>query len=536
MSELAEDRRIEADPVPDEAFVAVPERLRRRAAKGGDALALRCGDDRLSWAELGDQVERGAALLRQAGVGPGDIVAILADTSVDYVIAFLAGLSAGACVAPLPSGASDATLVLMAADASAVAFFASENMRGRADAILAEAALASSARRFLLDGDAEDAGWLNFSRRSAAVEHLPEPVQIQPDWGFNIIYSSGTTGVPKGIVHDHRLRARQLARFSGKGLGPGKSAAAATALYSNTTLITLFGALCAGAAMLLKPKFEVEGFMELIAEHQASHAMMVPVIIQRMLAHPRFDEIDLTSLEVTFCTSSVLPLHVKEDALARWPGTIFEIYGLTEGGVGAGLDIRENPDKIASVGQPLLGAEMLVVDDDGRPLPTGEVGEVIGRSQAMMVGYFKRPDLTREAMIQLPDGRWFFRSGDLGRFDEEGFLYLAGRKKDMIISGGFNIYATDLEDALFAHEAVAEAAVVGGPSAEWGETPVAFVVLTNGASIEAETLRRFANDRLGKIQRISEIRFVDSLPRNAIGKVMKRDLAAALVDGAERDA
>lgn len=531
MSATADELRIVSDEVPDETFLPLPARIRRHAASHGDKLALLVGPQRFSWAELGDRVERCAAVLRGEGFGPGQVLAILSETSADYLVAYLACLSAGGCVAPLPATNTDETLARMVADTEASVFIAGASMRGRAEAILANAGLAGKTIQFCLDADS--AAWPNLIDRAAAVETLPEPVEIRRDWPFNIIYSSGTTGVPKGIVHEHIMRARHIARFTSQGLAPGKTLIAATTLYSNTSLVGVIGALGNGAGVVLQPKFDAEGFMALVAEHRITHAMTVPVIVQRLLSHPRFSEIDISSLERSFVTSSILPVHVKEDVLRRWPGTLVEMYGLTEGGVGTMLDLREHPDKLASVGRPSQGSIVRLINDAGEDVAPGAVGEIIGRSPAMMRGYFKRPDLTAEALITLKDGTVYFRSGDLGRFDEDGFLFLAGRKKDMIVSGGFNIYAIDLEDALCAHEAVAEAAVVGRPSDEWGETPHAFVVLKPGAEVASEALMAFAHERLGKIQRIKGIDIVSDLPRSSVGKVLKRDLVGLLKAAAE---
>jgi long-chain acyl-CoA synthetase len=182
------------------------------------------------------------------------------------------------------------------------------------------------------------------------------------------------------------------------------------------------------------------------------------------------------------------------------------------------------PHKLHTVGQPMSGHDIRLIDENGREVERGKVGEVVGRSEAMMTGYHNLPETTREAEWRDPEGRRFIRTGDIGRFDEDGFLILLDRAKDVIISGGFNIYPSDIEAELVQHEAVAEAAVIGVASERWGETPVAFAAPRHGAAIDAPALRDWVNARLGKTQRLADLRIIDSLPRSAIGKVLKREL------------
>ena len=189
------------------------------------------------------------------------------------------------------------------------------------------------------------------------------------------------------------------------------------------------------------------------------------------------------------------------------------------------LEARKHPDKLASVGVPSAGVEVRVVDEEGNDVPTGKAGEVLGRSSNMMSGYLNRPEETDAMVFRCPDERIFFRSGDVGRFDDDGFLYLLDRKKDVIISGGFNIYATDLEAVLAAHPDVVEVAVIGVPSAQWGETPIALVVVRDAATstpAKPEELRSYANSRLGRTQRLASVEIRSSLPRNAIGRRSRR--------------
>ena len=215
--------------------------------------------------------------------------------------------------------------------------------------------------------------------------------------------------------------------------------------------------------------------------------------------------------------------------LSRWPGILVEYYGMTEGGGSCALNASANPDKLHTVGQPMPGHDIRLIDDDGREVAQGETGEVVGRSPAMMTGYYGRESATREAEWHDADGNRFIRHGDIGRFDEDGFLTLLDRKKDLIISGGFNIYPVDLEAVLACHPAVADCTVVGMPSQAWGETPVGFYVAKPSATDTPEDIRAWTNAQLGKTQRIAELHWIDDLPRSAIGKVLKRELRDRLL-------
>ncbi|MGH8797842.1 MAG: class I adenylate-forming enzyme family protein, partial [Caldimonas sp.] len=238
---------------------------------------------------------------------------------------------------------------------------------------------------------------------------------------------------------------------------------------------------------------------------------------------------DLASFRYKFCTSAPFAAALKADVVERWPGGLIEFYGMTEGGGTCILAAHEHPTKLHTVGQPALGHDIRLIDDDGRELPSGETGEVVGHSRGMMLGYHGRPALTAEAEWFDPTGKRFIRTGDIGRFDADGFLTLMDRKKDLIISGGYNIYPSDLEAVLREHPAVADVAVVGVASAQWGETPVAFVVRDDGAEIGTEALMQWLNRRVGKTQRIAGLQFIAELPRSAIGKVLKRELRDSFV-------
>jgi acyl-CoA synthetase (AMP-forming)/AMP-acid ligase II len=501
-------------------FRAIPDLIREHALAAPTRRALvECtGDDHrtMNYATLDALMDRVAATLQRDGLQSGDAIAICSTSSIDYAAVFLGALRAGIVVAPLAPGSTPDSLARMLADAGARLLFT--------DAAAAETvgeAGAGKVPHIALDGSAAGQpleSWL------AAPGAQPTPVALQPAQAFNIIYSSGTTGAPKGIVQSHGMRWAHVTRGATYGYGPDTVTLLSTPLYSNTTLVVFFPTLAFGGTVLLMPKFDAAGYLKRAQTNRVTHTMLVPVQYQRLMARPDFDAHDLTSFQMKFSTSAPFNAALKADVLKRWPGGLVEFYGLTEGGGTFILEAHNFPDKLHTVGRPAEGHDLRLIDEAGVEVPPGEAGEVVGHSGGMMTGYHGQPEKTREAEWFAPDGKRFIRTGDVGRFDADGFLTLFDRKKDLIISGGFNIYPSDLEAQLVEHPAVGEAAVVGVPSPEWGETPVAFVVARDGHPVSAEALKDWLNARVGKTQRLSALHLVPELPRSAIGKVLKREL------------
>jgi acyl-CoA synthetase (AMP-forming)/AMP-acid ligase II len=351
--------------------------------------------------------------------------------------------------------------------------------------------------------------------------------QARPEDPFNIIYSSGTTGVPKGIVHLHGMRQRQACR-KGFGFSAAARSLLSTPMYSNTTITPMLGTAANGGCCVLMRKFDAGRWLALASQHGITHTMLVPVQYQRILAHPGFSGGALSTMQVSQSTGAPMDVALKRDILQRWPGRFVEVYGLTEGGVSCFLEPRLHPAKLHTVGKPGHGTEVFLIDDDGVRLPeqADATGEVVGRSPFMMAGYHRRPEADAQIRWYDEEGNLYHRTGDVGRFDAEGFLTLLDRKKDVIISGGNNIYAADLEAVLAQHAGVLDAAVIGVPSREWGETPLALVVARPGASVDAAALREWVNAQVGKTQRLSGVELRDELPRNPLGKLSKKELRA----------
>ncbi|MBS7779541.1 class I adenylate-forming enzyme family protein [Acidovorax sp. CCYZU-2555] len=501
-------------------FGSIPEMVALNARLRGDHAALVLdgaqGLQVLGYAALDRQVERVAAALRRDGLRAGDCIALCAATSLPYVVTYLGAARAGVVVAPLPPSATAAQLAGLAANAGARCLFTDAEV---AALWPADAALA----RVLLDDGAPGKRWSDWLAEPGAVPGAGA-AQLSPQAPFNIIYSSGTTGVPKGIVQSCGMRWAQLQRAPASGFGPDAVTLLALPLYSNLTLTNLLGALGLGGTVVLLARFDAGRYLALAAQQRATHSVLVPVQFRRLLDHTDFARTDLSALRRKFSAGAPFAAALKAEVLRRWPGELTEYYGLTEGGGRTELPAHRFPDKLGTIGRPSAGNDIRVIDEQGRELGPHAVGELVGHSATMMSGYHGLPEQTRAAEWFDAQGKRFIRTGDIGRFDADGFVVLVDRRKDMVISGGFNLYPSDLEAVLQQHPAVAEAAVTGVASLRWGETPVAFVVLRRGADIDAPALRAWANERLGKSQRLADLVLVAQLPRSEVGKVLKRQL------------
>ena len=495
-----------------EPFGTFPEILMEWSRAQPDAIAL--VDDRrdIAWAELVGLVERLAARLVETGLERGQSVAILGTSSVEYALVFLAAVRAGGVAAPLTTSASRDQLEGMAADSGARHLF------------IDAAKAAELGPDF--GADMERVPLESIEQWMAPPGSRAPAFEPEPGDPFNIIYSSGTTGIPKGIVHSHQMRWRQFAATASSYLAAGLEvrSLASTPLYSNTTMVAFLPVLLAGGTVRIMGKFDPARWLEHAQADGTTVTMLVPVQYQRLMDFDGFDNFDLSSLALKYCTSAPFSPELKREVLQRMPGGLIEIYSMTEGGVVCLLAAHEFPDKLHTVGRPAPGSELKVLDDEDREVPPGTPGNLVGRSHTMMLGYRNRPDKTSEAQWTDPaTGDVWMRMGDVGRVDEDGFVELVGRAKDMIISGGFNIYPSDLEAELMKEPDVLEAAVVGAASRRWGESPVGFVRLADG-SRDPDAVCLAVNQRLGKTQRLAALHRVEEMPRSHIGKLLKSEL------------
>jgi len=496
--------------------------LPRHARYRKDHCALVVGDQRLSFGELNKHVNQLANALLNSGIQKGEKIATLLPNCLELMVAYWACAKTGIVIVPgstllLPGGLitliNDSDTRLILADqsfAQTLEQILEQLPEIERDAVVLTCEEPSAALKFR--------GYQQFTA-AASTENPPDAQLVDSDV-YNIMYSSGTTGAPKGIVHTHYVRAMYCTLFaSAWRMTPESVVLHAGAIVFNGAMLDLMPWMFVGCTYNLHTSFDAGRVIAAIKSEQVTHVVMVPSQIIALLEHPEFDPGAMVSLEMIQNVGA--PLHVKHKQKLNelLPGRFYELYGLTEGFMTI-LDKHDAIRKVGSVGVPPAFYEMRILDEQGQECAPGTVGEICGRGPLIMSGYYKRDDLTRQALV---DG--WLHSGDAGYVDAQGYLYLVDRMKDMIISGGVNVYPKDIEEIIIQHPQVRDVAVFGVADEKWGEVPVAAVILRGSEGLSETALIEWTNSRVdAKFQRISAVLLLEKFPYNIAGKVLKREL------------
>jgi long-chain acyl-CoA synthetase len=378
-------------------------------------------------------------------------------------------------------------------------------------------------------------GWNSAEKLIDAAAEIDPGVVIVSSDSMNIIYSSGTTGVPKGIEHSHFARLAYPC-----GYGPGLKidrytvTVCTTPLYTNGTWITMLPTIYYGGTVVLLPKFSAKAFLDAVQRHKCTHTFMVPTQYIVILESDMIDNYDVSSMKALLTGGQPLPSKTFDQIAEKFPNAgLYETYGMTEGFLTLAIPEDWRRGKRGSVGIPFFGTDLVLLDAD-KEVRQGELGEVAGYGPALMKGYYKDLQRTEELVWRSPTGRTYIKSGDVGRMDADGYLFIAGRTKDMIKSGGINVFASDIEEVFMRHPEVMEAAAIGIPHEKWGETPLLFAIMRPGTKIDADELMRWGNEKLGKFQRVTRVEFRSEFPRATHDKVLKRALRDPYWAGRER--
>jgi acyl-CoA synthetase (AMP-forming)/AMP-acid ligase II len=504
---------------PDVIFTDV---MRNHAKWRKNKTALICNDQRMTWGEFNDRINRLANGLIRLGLRKGDKVSMLMTNSIEMVEIIFGTIKAGGVIVPLSSMVTGDALTRMINNSDSKFLFVGSHLIDVIAPHRSDLKNIADENFFSVGADAQ--GWRSYRRfieENSAREVFVDMIYEDP---FNIMYTSGTTGLPKGILHTHHNRFQFAAMFAiDFRIDSSARNIVATSLYANGTWLTFLPTMFVGGTVIIMPQYDATGCLALIQKEKCTHTFMVPTQFKMLLDHPDFDRYDLNSMKVWLAAGSPFLKQDKEQVLKRFPGELMELWGLTEG-VGTTLKPEDMDKKTSSIGIPPLGWDVGIIDEEGKLLPPGEIGEIIGLTPWLMPEYYKLPDKTAEAIWRDERGKTFLKTGDMGKLDDDGFLYILDRKKDMIISGGINIFASDIEEVLAKHPDVQDCTVIGIPHEKWGETPLALVILYKGAKVSEADLKQWLNGKVAKYQRVSGLVCVEDFPRNAMGKVLKKEL------------
>ena len=460
---------------------------------------------------------RVANVLRRLGVEPGDRVLVMLPNCPEVLRSYQGILRVGGVIVPVIFLLGDREVAHILADSEARVVITSSDMLWK---IEPQIGVLPSLRHVVLVDGGGDGTTLSWAAEVGREADQAATVERRGDDLAVILYTSGTTGVPKGVALSHdNLESNARSAASLSELDRKEWAVAVLPLSHSYGLTVMNAGLILGSKVALLRWFTPDGVLSTIQEFRATSMAGVPTMFAYLLNHPDADKFDTRSMRLWGAGAAPLPIEIVEPFERKFGGVLLEGYGLTEAAPVVSAHRLSGVRKLGSVGQPIPGVRVTIQDDDGRHLPIGEIGEICVSGPNVMVGYYRDPAATA---LAIRDG--WLRTGDMGRLDGDDFLYVVERRKDLIIRGGFNIYPREVEESLYAFPKTAEVAAVGVPDPLMGEDVVAFVVLKAGERATAEEIMAFCETRLARYKCPKRVRFVDSLPKSPVGKILRKEL------------